>query len=145
MRTTPRTLVAMVLCLVIAPASVAAALQPIPLARLKPADADAKTALAAAPVTGSLAILTSRTEVDDFGPRVDASTLSSMSGGTEVHQQTTLNGNVSDNHNDHVSTGFNAISDGAFNGATGVSTVIQNSGNSVLIQNATIINVQFKP
>ncbi|MDQ6646871.1 MAG: hypothetical protein M3Y93_06535 [Pseudomonadota bacterium] len=146
MRTTPQKLVAMVLYLVLAPASAATALQPVAAVGVKPADAGVKTAVsAAAPRTGDLAIPRSKKEVNDFGPRADASTLSAMSGGTDVHQQTTLNGTVSDNHNDHVSTGYNDISSGAFNGASGVSTVIQNSGNSVLIQNATIINVQFKP
>ena len=41
--------------------------------------------------------------------------------------------------------GYNTIADGAFTGAVGVPMVIQNSGNNVLIQNATIINVQFQP
>lgn len=145
MHTNPRILVAMLLCLVIAPASVAAA-RPTPVASERPAAADAKSVLTTAgPATATLATLTPKTEVDGFGPRVDVRTLAAMSGGTDVHQQTTLNGNVSDNHNSNVSTGFNEIGNGAFHGATGVSTVIQNSGNSVLIQNATILNVQFKP
>ena len=37
-------------------------------------------------------------------------------------------------------TGNNTVSNGAFAGATGFATVIQNSGNNVIIQNATIVN-----
>lgn len=37
------------------------------------------------------------------------------------------------------------IGNDAFNGAAGVPMVIQNTGNGVLIQNATIINVQLTP
>ena len=37
-------------------------------------------------------------------------------------------------------TGNNTVSNDAFAGATGFATVIQNSGNNVIIQNATIVN-----
>jgi len=37
--------------------------------------------------------------------------------------------------------GHNTISDNAFAGAAGFATAIQNTGNNVLIQNSTIINV----
>ncbi len=133
MHAIPGLFVTALLCLAIAPANAAAAAQP--------AAAGSQAAVAATANAKS----DSKSHVDDFGPRADMRTLAAMSGGTDVHQQTTLNGNVSDNHNDHVSTGFNTIGNGAFNGAAGVSTVIQNTGNSVLIQDATIINVQFKP
>ena len=36
----------------------------------------------------------------------------------------------------------NYVNDGSFAGATGFSTVVQNSGNNVLIQNATVINLK---
>lgn len=84
-------------------------------------------------------------EIDGLGPRVDAGVLASLSGGADVSAKITLNGTVSDNHADHVVTGSNAISAGSFQGAAGVPMVIQNTGNNVLIQNATIINVQFRP
>ena len=38
-------------------------------------------------------------------------------------------------------TGNNAISDNAFAGASGISTVIQNTGNQVIIQGSTMVNV----
>ena len=37
-------------------------------------------------------------------------------------------------------TGSNIVSNDAFAGASGFATVIQNSGNNVIIQNATIVN-----
>jgi hypothetical protein len=68
-----------------------------------------------------------------------------MSGGADVSARISLDGTVGDNHADHVVTGSNAISSGSFQGAAGVPMVIQNTGNNVLIQNATIVNVQFRP
>lgn len=53
-------------------------------------------------------------------------------------------GTVSDNLAYNLTTGNNLISDGSLAGANGFSTVIQNSGNNVLIQNSTIINLQVK-
>lgn len=83
--------------------------------------------------------------VDGLGQSVSSAALAKFSGGTEVSNQMVLNGTVSNNSDDHLVTGSNAISTGSFNGAAGVPMVIQNTGNNVLIQNATIINVQFQP
>ena len=55
----------------------------------------------------------------------------------------TLSGNVGGNSASNVTTGANAIGGGAFAGASGIPVVIQNSGANVLIQNATVINLQF--
>lgn len=49
----------------------------------------------------------------------------------------TLDGNTAINS----VTGDNVISNGAFANSSGLSTAIQNSGNNVLIQNSTIVNV----
>lgn len=84
-------------------------------------------------------------DVDGLGRSVDLTTLATLSGGTEVSEKMTLNGTVSNNSADHVLTGSNAISSGSFSGAAGLPMVIQNTGNNVLIQNATIVNVQFQP
>lgn len=81
----------------------------------------------------------------DLGQRVDNATLATLSGGTMVIQNTTLTGTVSDNSVDHAITGDNVIKGGSLSAATGFPTVVQNSGNNVLIQNATVLNVQFKP
>jgi len=55
-----------------------------------------------------------------------------------------LNGTVSSNNASNVVTGSNLITDGAFANANGLPMVIQNSGANVLIQNATIVNIQIK-
>ena len=55
-----------------------------------------------------------------------------------------LRGVVADNRAVNVTTGNNAISEGAFANTSGLPMVVQNTGNNVLIQNATIVNVQVK-
>lgn len=42
-----------------------------------------------------------------------------------------------------LNNGNNTISDGAFANSSGIATVIQNSGNNVLIQDNTVVNVTF--
>lgn len=64
-------------------------------------------------------------------------------------RQTVFNSNEVDGqlyNNEAVSnvTGSNFVTDGSFAGMSGFSTVIQNSGNNVLIQNATVLNLQFQ-
>lgn len=80
-----------------------------------------------------------------MGQPIDSAALAKLSGGSDTSSQITLNGNMSDTRVDHVVTGTNAITSGSFANAVGLPTVIQNSGNGVLIQNATIVDVQFKP
>lgn len=79
-----------------------------------------------------------------FGAPVPAAALGSARGGTDVFNDMKLKGVVADNHASNLSTGGNVIADGAFSGASGLPMVIQNSGNNVLIQNATIVNVQLQ-
>lgn len=80
-----------------------------------------------------------------FGSKaVSADVLASKRGGDGVINENQLKGVVADNVAKNVSTGMNVISDGAFSGSTGMPMVIQNSGNNVLIQNSTIVNVQLK-
>ncbi len=76
---------------------------------------------------------------------VDSQELAISRGGTEVVVNDLLTaGEVNNNKASHLTTGNNYISDGSFAGATGFPTVVQNSGNNVLIQNATIVNLQVK-
>ena len=56
-----------------------------------------------------------------------------------------LNGVVTDNVAIDNQTGHNTIADGAYTNAAGFMTTIQNTGNNVLIQNATIINLTVEP
>lgn len=53
-------------------------------------------------------------------------------------------GLVGNNSADHSVAGMNSISAGAFANASGLPVVIQNSGANVLIQNATIVNIQLQ-
>lgn len=75
---------------------------------------------------------------------VDAITLGTKRGGNDVANEMILKGVVADNRAVNVATGNNVIADGAFTAASGMPMVIQNSGNNVLIQNATIVNIQVK-
>jgi hypothetical protein len=43
-----------------------------------------------------------------------------------------------------LTNGNNVISDGAFNNSSGIASVIQNSGNNVIIQDSTVVNVSFQ-
>ncbi len=80
-------------------------------------------------------------------PAVPDHVLANRSGGTDIGAQLSdmkLRGVVSDNRAVNVATGANFISEGALANSSGVPMVIQNSGNNVLIQNATIVNVHLQ-
>ncbi|NND53816.1 MAG: hypothetical protein HKN56_02470 [Gammaproteobacteria bacterium] len=55
-----------------------------------------------------------------------------------------LNGTVSDNVAINTNSGANMISGDSFSGASGLINTIQNTGNNVLIQSATIVNVSIE-
>lgn len=81
---------------------------------------------------------------DGFGTPVSAERLAEARGGSSnIASDTTLSGTVSANSASHVITGANTIDASSFAGATGIPIVIQNTGANVLIQNATVINLQF--
>jgi hypothetical protein len=106
----------------------------------------APNAALTAPAAPSQALVSNHsTNVEGFGPSIKTSELAKLSGGTNTTTNTmTLNGTVSNNTNVDVQTGLNSISGGSLAGSAGIPMVIQNSGDGVLIQNATIVNVQFK-
>ena len=80
-----------------------------------------------------------------FGAQpLDQAELESDRGGTQVVNDMTLKGVVADNQATNLTTGANTITEGALSGSSGMPMVVQNSGNNVLIQNATIVNVQVK-
>jgi|UPI0003728DE5 hypothetical protein len=58
-----------------------------------------------------------------------------------MNVRATLSGNDVNNS----VTGFNVINSGAFSDSSGFNSVIQNSGNNVVIQDATIVNVTIMP
>jgi hypothetical protein len=63
-------------------------------------------------------------------------------GGTETNTNNAT-GTVSGNVASQLTTGSNMISQGSFSNSSGIPIVIQNSGNNVLIQNSTILNLQL--
>jgi hypothetical protein len=78
--------------------------------------------------------------------RADASgsPLGRQRGGTDTRNDMRLDGSVAANTAVNVVTGANSIDAGSFANMAGIPVVIQNSGANVLIQNATIINLQLK-
>lgn len=80
-----------------------------------------------------------------WGKPLQTEQLEGYRGGFDrVKNDTQLNGTVADNSALNVWSGFNSIADGAFSNASGLPMVIQNSGSNVLIQNATVVNVQLQ-
>ena len=74
----------------------------------------------------------------------DAARLDKARGGdAAMTGEANLSGIVSNNSAINVVTGSNLI-DSSFNNASGLPMVIQNSGANVLIQNATVINLQLR-
>lgn len=70
--------------------------------------------------------------------------LAAQRGGSETHfNQNNANGTVTGNVASQLNTGSNTISESAFSNTNGIPIVIQNSGNNVLIQNSTILNLQL--
>jgi hypothetical protein len=81
----------------------------------------------------------------DLATPIQASSLEAARGGFDyVQNDMQLNGTVANNAATNIRSGNNSISEGAFANASGFPMVIQNSGSNVLIQNATIVNVQFQ-
>jgi len=76
---------------------------------------------------------------------VDDRELSRQRGGADLHvnennARASVHGNVATN----LSTGNNSIQGESFAGMSGVPMVVQNSGNNVVIQNSTILNLQMQ-
>lgn len=83
--------------------------------------------------------------VSGFGVPLARDQLNVYRGGFDLDKNDMrLSGVVTNNSAVNVMTGSNYIADGAFSNASGLPMVIQNSGSNVLIQNATIVNVQFQ-
>lgn len=61
-----------------------------------------------------------------------------------VYAESDVDGISSDNVATNTVSGNNILSPGAFADSSGISSVIQNSGNNVLIQNSTVVNLTLK-
>jgi hypothetical protein len=107
---------------------------------------DESAALATAPPVpeaGLVAVVPARPLLFGVKP-LDSKVLARKRGGADVSNEMQLKGVVADNRAVNVTTGNNSITDGAFANTAGVPLIVQNTGNNVLIQNATIVNVQVK-
>ncbi len=89
-------------------------------------------------------------EVTGFGQALAGENLASLSGrqamqidNLDLVYSTSTNNAYQDGNSIVGSTvsGYNSVSSGAFTNMSGFATVIQNSGNQVLIQNDLIVNV----
>jgi hypothetical protein len=76
-----------------------------------------------------------------FGAPLQAGQLAALRGGAS--NTNTTDGVLRDTSASQLVTGANSVNQGSFANASGLPTVIQNSGNNVLIQASTIVNVQF--
>ncbi len=84
------------------------------------------------------------TRVAAFGTALGAGVLADLRGGdAQVVVEVDNQGRVEGNTASQVVAGDNRIDGGAFANAAGLTTVIQNSGSNVLIQNGTSVNVRF--
>jgi hypothetical protein len=77
-----------------------------------------------------------------LGEVVADAALEENRGGQAVQISTNnLNATLYENQAVANITGANFVGGGAFAGATGFPTIVQNSGNNVIIQNATVVNL----
>lgn len=79
-----------------------------------------------------------------MGATVASDQLETYRGGNTVSSSAVSTGLLQEASAVDVVTGNNSITGGAFAHASGLPIVIQNSGANVLIQNSTIVNVQFR-
>lgn len=79
-----------------------------------------------------------------FGEPIPDDGLSAYRGGSALQiSEMKLDSKLLDNQAIANITGSNFVTQSAFSGASGFSTVVQNSGNNVIIQNATILNLSL--
>jgi hypothetical protein len=87
-------------------------------------------------------------ETKKWGHPIAPARLDAQRGGTDTGPVTIntnmLNAKLFDNAAIGNVTGHNTITEGAFAGASGLPTVIQNSGNNVIIQSGTVLNLTVK-
>jgi hypothetical protein len=94
--------------------------------------------------TATLAAGASNTDAA-FGTAVPDADLANNRGGYTVQTSTNnLTATLGENQALSNLTGNNTVSSGAFTSTSGFATVVQNSGNNVIIQNSTIVNVELK-
>lgn len=68
-----------------------------------------------------------------------------LGGVVDVTSNANLGAVLSNNGVSNSVTGYNTIDQGSFNDASGVFSIIQNTGNNVIIQDSTIITITITP
>ena len=112
-----------------------------------PDRAGAPAAVAATAPAAAAATPADTGDAFGFGPAADLGKLAHSRGGTDTvttNNNANLGGVVTGNSATNVQTGANFIDSGSFANMSGIPVVIQNSGANVLIQSATIVNLQFQ-
>lgn len=96
------------------------------------------------PVAGPALVLGTAAPVSDEALGTESAKAAIQLDKLVVNEQD-LDGVVQDNVAINNTTGNNSVSGEAFSDAAGFVTVIQNTGNNVLIQNSTIVNIAVEP
>lgn len=109
-----------------------------------PAAQAARPAAGATPSAAAGAATGAAANGPGLGGAASQRELDGMRGTGVVSATATLSGTLSGNTAAQVATGSNVIQSGSFANASGLPVVIQNSGANVLIQNATVINLELK-
>lgn len=96
--------------------------------------------------TSGEATSSSDTRIDPtFGVLASDERLADERGGAELQlNENNASAVVRDNVASNLRTGDNSISSGAFSNSNGVPMVVQNTGNNVVIQNSTILNLHLQ-
>ena len=68
-----------------------------------------------------------------------------LGGVVDVTSHADLGAVLTNNDASHSVTGYNIIDQGSFNDASGIFSIIQNTGNNVIIQDSTIITITISP
>ena len=76
---------------------------------------------------------------------VDLDQIRGLGGVVDVTNNANLGAVLTDNDASDSVTGYNIIDQGSFNDASGVFSIIQNTGNNVIIQDSTIITITISP
>jgi hypothetical protein len=88
------------------------------------------------------------TAISSWGHPIPSEQLDTQRGGADTHAFTinanVLNARLNDNAAIDNVTGDNSISGNAFAGASGLPIVFQNSGNNVIMQSGTVLNLTLK-
>tara|TARA_R110001599_G_scaffold2861_5_gene15488 strand:- start:5978 stop:6325 length:348 start_codon:yes stop_codon:yes gene_type:complete len=98
-------------------------------------------------ITFTPCYLLAQTDIDDLSPVLleDLAQERGMGGVFDITNNTHLEAVLTDNYASNSVTGSNSIGQGSFSEAAGVFSIIQNTGNNVIIQDSTIITVTISP